>query len=103
MQSILSSRIKKLLVSINQLNSSNFTYFYYKLIERAKEAIIYTTRLRIPRSQMLIFLVFLETQIYSKEDKPSQKVVIVEEKLDDIDIDGIRNSEDLPRIIFIIF
>ena len=36
-----------------------------------------------------------------EEDKPSDKFVMVEEKLDGIDIDGIGNLVDLPRLMFI--
>ena len=35
------------------------------------------------------------------EDNPSDKVVMIEEELDDIDIDGIGNLVDLPSLMFI--
>ena len=43
-----------------------------------------------------IFLVFIENK-----DNLSEKVVINEDRLDGIDIDGIGNLQDLPRIVFI--
>ena len=44
---------------------------------------------------------FKENHVFiEEEDNPSNKVVIVEEELDDIDIDGFRNLVDLPRLIF---
>ena len=36
-----------------------------------------------------------------EEDNPSDKVIMVEEELDGIDIKGIENSVDLPRLMFI--
>ena len=36
-----------------------------------------------------------------EEDNPSDIVITVEEELDGIDIDGIRNLVDLPRLMFI--
>ena len=46
--------------------------------------------------------IFKENYIFFEEkDDPSDKVVIVQEKLDDIDIDGIGNLVDLPRLMFI--
>ena len=46
--------------------------------------------------------IFKENYIFfEEEDDPSDKVVIVQEKLDDIDIDGIGNLVDLPRLMFI--
>ena len=37
-----------------------------------------------------------------KEHNPSGKIVIVKEKLDKIDKDGIGNLVDLPRLMFIL-
>ena len=34
------------------------------------------------------------------EDNPSEKVVVVNKELDGIEIDGIENLEDLPRLVF---
>ena len=46
--------------------------------------------------------IFKENYIFfEEEDDPSDIVVIVQEKLDDIDIDGIGNLVDLPRLMFI--
>ena len=36
-----------------------------------------------------------------EEENPSDKVVMVEEELDDIDIDDIKNLVDLARLMFI--
>ena len=36
-----------------------------------------------------------------ENDKPVEKVVIDEESLDGIEIDGILNLENLPRTVFI--
>ena len=52
------------------------------------------------------FLVFKENQVLDEECNPSKKIVVVEEELGDIDINGIRgftglNLEDLARIVFI--
>ena len=35
-----------------------------------------------------------------EEENPSDKVPMVKEELDGIDIDGIRNLVDLPRLLF---
>ena len=49
----------------------------------------------------LIFT-FKENHVFiEEEDTTSDKVVMVEEKLDDIDLDGIGNLVDLPRTMFI--
>ena len=45
--------------------------------------------------------IFKENRVFNEEDNPSQKVVLVEEELDDTDIDGIQNLEDLPRLVFV--
>ena len=37
-----------------------------------------------------------------EKDNPVEKVVIDEEELDGIEIDGISNLENLPRTVFII-
>ena len=42
-----------------------------------------------------VLLVFIE------KGNPSEKVVILEEDLDDIDIDSIASLEDLPKLVFI--
>ena len=43
---------------------------------------------------------FKENHVFiEEEDNPSDKVVMVKEELDVIDIDGIRNL-DLPRLLF---
>ena len=46
--------------------------------------------------------IFKENQVFIEdEDNPSDKVVMVEEELDGIDIDGIENVVDLPRLMLI--
>ena len=46
--------------------------------------------------------VFKENHVFIEEkDNPSDKVVMVEEELDDIDMDGIGNLVDLPRLMLI--
>ena len=77
-------------------------YFYYKFFDKAKEAI----KLRRLRWQVLRFLcfssfVFKENYVSNEKDNPSQKVVIVEEEPDNIDIDDIVNLEKLPGLVFI--
>ena len=100
------SSTKKLLLSINQSNPDNLIYFYFKLFDRAEEANTYTTKSRILPLQLLSLLyfssfIFNENEVINKEKDLSQKAVIVEEDLEDIDIDDIGNLEDLPRLVFI--
>ena len=69
-------------------------YFYYKFFDRAKEAI----KLRRLRWQILSFLyfssfVFKENHVFNEKDNSSQKVVILEKELDDIDVDDTVNLE----------
>ena len=46
--------------------------------------------------------IFKENHVLiEEEENPSDKVVKVEEEPDSIDIDGIANLVDLPRLIFI--
>ena len=46
--------------------------------------------------------IFKENHVFIEgKDNPSDKVVMVEEELDDIDIDGIGNLVDLPRLMLI--
>ena len=45
--------------------------------------------------------VFKENQLFNEEDNRSDKDVMVEEELDGIDVDGIGNLVDLPRLMFI--
>ena len=47
------------------------------------------------------FSSFILNHGFIEEDNPSEKNVIVEEKLDCIDIDGIVNLEDSPRLVLI--
>ena len=68
------SIIKKLLVSINQVNSDNLIYSYYKFFDRARETNIYATKSRRLRQQILTFLYFSsfsfkENHIFNEEDK----------------------------------
>ena len=64
----------------------------------------YEIKSRRLRSQILIFLMFLvfkENRILIEEDNPSEKILMVKEELDRIDRDGIRNLEDLLRLVLI--
>lgn len=46
--------------------------------------------------------IFKESYIFiEEEEKPSGKVIIVEEELDGVDIDGSGSLVDLPRLTFI--
>ena len=45
--------------------------------------------------------IFKQNQVFNEEDNPSQKVVIVDEELDDIDVNDIGYLEGLPRLAFI--
>ena len=45
--------------------------------------------------------VFKGHLVFNKEDNPLEKYFVVEEELDGIDIDDIRNLVDLPRLLFI--
>ena len=69
-QSVLSismkSPIKKLLVSINQLSSSNMIYFYQKFFDRDKEANIYAIKSRNLRQQLFLQLCFF-VALFSKK------------------------------------
>ena len=48
--------------------------------------------------------IFQENHVFiEEEDNPSDKVVMVKERLDSIDIDGIRDLVYLPTIIHKIF
>ena len=63
--------------------------------------------MREPSLQILSFLyfpsfIFKENHVFNEEYNPSQKVVIIKEEQDDIDIDDIGNLKDLPRLVFII-
>ena len=42
-----------------------------------------------------------ENYVFNEEDNPSDKVVTIEEGLDAVDLDGIGNLVDLPRLMFI--
>ena len=46
-------------------------------------------------------IIFKNITVSLKIVTPQKKNIIVEEKLDCIDIDKIGNSEDLPRLVFI--
>ena len=60
---------------------------------------------RRPRLQILTCLIFQfyfqKTRAFIEEDNPPEKVVVVEEGLDGIDIYNIGNLEDSPRFVFI--
>ena len=42
-----------------------------------------------------------ENQDFLEEDNPSDKVVTFEKELDPVEMDGIGNLVDLPRLMFI--
>ena len=59
-------------------------------------------RLRFQTLTCFFFLVlFSKDHGFIEEDETSERVVIVEEKLNRFDIDGIENFENLPRFVFI--
>ena len=67
---------------------------------------MYEIKSRRLRSQIYIYIyiyvfsfIFKENHVLLKEDSPSEKIVIVEEELDGIDKDDIRNLEDLLVLI----
>ena len=78
-------------------------YFAYNV----KKASIYKIKCRklifvdIDFSNLSSFIFKANHVFIENQDNPSEKVVTDEEKLDGIDIDGIGNLEDLPRIVFI--
>ena len=69
-------------------------YFSYKFFDRAKEA-IKSRRLRWQILSFLYFSSFLfkENHVFNEKDNSSQKVVILEKELDDIDVDDTVNLE----------
>ena len=73
------SSIGKLLVSINQPFSVYLMCFYYNFFDRAKE---------------------VNTSEINSRRLPSQKVVIVGEELEGIDVNDIGNLNDLLRVVF---
>ena len=48
---------------------------------------------------MLSIFVFKENHVFIEERNSSEKVVIVQEERDGIDLDGIESLEDLPRLV----
>ena len=69
-------------------------YFYYKFFDRAKEA-IKSRRLLWQILSFLYFSSFLfkENHVFNEKDNSSQKVVILEKELYDIDVDNTVNLE----------
>ena len=47
--------------------------------------------------------VFIGNHLFIGEDNRSEKIVMIGEELDGIDVDGIGNLVDLSTIIFILF
>ena len=110
-QSVLSvnfnSAIGKLLVLINQsfggysidvkqMSNTLFTNFTTEL--KKQIGIQYEIKCRKLLSQIMIrsSFIFKENHVFLEEkDNPSEKVVIVEEELDGIDIDGVGNLLNL--------
>ena len=63
-------------------------------------------RLRRLRSHKLTCFIFQvlfskKDHIFIEEDNPSEKVVILEEELNNVDINVFGKLEDLPRLVFI--
>ena len=77
-------------------------YFYYKFFGKAKEA-IKSWRLRWQILSVLYFsnFIFKGNHVFNQKDNLSQKVVIVETELDDIDTVDIVNVEDLHELVII--
>ena len=48
---------------------------------------------------MLSIFVFKDNHVFIEESNSSEKVVIVQEERDGIDLDGIESLEDLPRLV----
>ena len=48
-----------------------------------------------------MFYFFLKNHGFIEEGNPSEKFVIAEEIIDGIDIDGLGNLEDSPRLVLI--
>ena len=45
--------------------------------------------------------IFKENPVLIEEDNPSVRVVRIEEELDAVEVDGIRNLGNLPGLMFI--
>ena len=78
-------------------------YFCYNVFDREKETDTKQNRWDyVCRHWLALFFWFSFQNNYGfiEEDKPSEKVVIVEEELNCFDIEGIENFEDLPRFVF---
>ena len=60
-------------------------------------------RLRSHKLTRFIFQVLFSKKdhIFIEEDNPSEKVVILEEELNNVDINVFGKLEDLPRLVFI--
>ena len=43
--------------------------------------------------------IFEERHVFIEKDNPSDKVVTIEEELNAVEVDGIANLVDLPRLI----
>ena len=80
-------------------------YFCYNFFDSANETNKYEIKSRRLHSYILTcfnFLnLFLKNDGFTQEGNPPKKAVLVEKEIDGIDIDDIRNSEDLPRLVFI--
>ena len=74
---------------------------YFCFYDGAAEINIYEIKSRRLHLQILACFIFLKNHGFVQEDSPSEKVVIVEEELDGIDIDDIGNLEDSFRLVFI--
>ena len=50
---------------------------------------------------IFLFLIFLKSHGFIEEENPSEKVFIIVEELNCVDIDDIGNLDDLPWFVFI--
>ena len=91
------------LIDAKQMSNTLFTNFSTELKKANKYRIWYEIKCGKLLSQIMRrSSIFKENRIFIEEkDNPSDKVVIVEEELDDVDIDGIGNLVDLPRLMLI--
>ena len=94
------------LIDAKQMSNVFFTIFFDRTEKRNRymQEHLYEIKSRKLRSQIMIRSSFIlkENHVFvEEEDSPSDKVVIVEEELDDIDIDGILNLVDVPKVMLI--
>ena len=74
-----------------------FELLLLQFFDSANETNIYEIKSRILRSSFI----FKKNHGFIQEGNPSEKVVIVEEELNGLNIDDIGNLKDSPRFVFI--